>query len=61
VDNVVRAFVQLIENDAVGLWQVGRKAHTVYDLAIETRDVVPMATIAGCPRNVTMKLDVCLP
>jgi dTDP-4-dehydrorhamnose reductase len=61
VDNVVQAFVKLIENDAVGLWQVGRKAHTVYNLAVETRDVVPIDTIAGCPLNVTMKLDVCLP
>jgi hypothetical protein len=61
VDNVVKAFVKLIEDDAVGLWQVGRKAHTVYDLAVETRDVTAIPTIERCPKNVTMELDICLP
>ena len=58
IDNVVRAFVQVIESGRTGVVQVGRKAHTVYDLAKETRDVKPIATIAGCPLDVTMKLDV---
>lgn len=58
IDNVVRAFIGVIESNRTGVVQVGRKAHSVLDLAKETRDVTAIPTIKGCPIDVTMKLDI---
>lgn len=57
VDEIVAAFVALINAGAEGLRQVGRPPHSVYDLAIETSHAKPIPAMPGCPTDVTMRLD----
>lgn len=49
--------ITLIERGANGIYNVGTKPKSIYDLALETRDVEPIDRPDFVPENTTMSLD----
>jgi hypothetical protein len=60
IDVVSKIYIDLIEGDAQGIYNVGTELKTMYDLAKETRDDVVPTNIKfhdTIPLDVTMNLD----
>lgn len=56
--NVISDFViGLIMKDAKGVYNVGTKSKSIYDLALETKDVEPINRPSYVPENTTMSLN----
>ena len=55
--NVISSLViQLILNDSVGVFNVGTEEKTIYELALKTKNVVPILKPIGVPSNTLMNL-----
>ena len=59
VDTISKMIIEIINNDAVGIFNVGTDEKTIYDLARKTVDVVPINELLHetMPTNTTMKLN----
>jgi len=59
VDTISKMIIEIINNDAVGIFNVGTDEKTIYDLARKSIDVVPINELLHetMPTNTTMKLN----
>ena len=56
--NVISSLIiQLIMNNASGVFNVGTEEKTIYDLAMKTRNVLPISKPNHVPDNVTMNIN----
>lgn len=54
---ITKLVVDLIKNEAFGLYNVGTKTKSIFELASQTKDVKPINGPSHVPKNVTMNLD----
>lgn len=58
VDVISKLIIELIENQAVGVYNVGTDCKTIYDLAIQTNnDVTPSVKPKHVPTDITMNIN----
>lgn len=57
VDVIASLIIQAIKRDCVGVYNVGTKLKTMYDLAIRTKEVEPCFFEGDVPKNVSMNTD----
>jgi dTDP-4-dehydrorhamnose reductase len=56
--NVIASLViELVKKDAVGLFNVGTEEKTIYDLALQTKEVDPCKKPENVPGNTTMSVE----
>jgi len=56
-DKIVSLIISLINNKCEGIYNVGTETKSIYDLAQQTKQVVPISKPYDAPSNVTMDLN----
>jgi dTDP-4-dehydrorhamnose reductase len=54
---ITKLVVDLIKHNALGLYNVGTKTKSIFELTSQTKDVKPINGPSHVPKNVTMNLD----
>lgn len=57
VDKISELIINLIKNHKVGVYNVGTKSKSMYELALETKKVNPIESPSYIPKNTTMDLN----
>ena len=57
VDVISNLVIELINKDVNGVYNVGTKTKSIYDLALETKNVEPINKPLYVPENTTMSLE----
>lgn len=57
VNVIAELVIKLIKNNSTGVFNVGTEVKTIYDLAMKTRNVIPISKPDYAPDDVSMNID----
>jgi len=57
VDKIASLIIKLVEQNCKGVYNVGTKTKSIYDMASQTKKVIPATKPSNVPSNTTMNLD----
>jgi dTDP-4-dehydrorhamnose reductase len=57
VDVISELIIKLVNKDVYGVYNVGTEVKSIFDLAVETKDVNPIYSPESTPKNVTMNIN----